>query len=54
MLKKFLNLIDWLLEPALDGAEADPLMHPALQAMDARELADLPLSDTTIPKGCCA
>jgi hypothetical protein len=37
------RLIHWLAEPAdLGASRADPLSHPALEAMDERALADLP------------
>lgn len=29
---------------------ADPLSHPALRAMDQRELADLPISHPLLPR----
>lgn len=39
------RLIHWLAEPAdLDAGLADPLSHPALEAMDERALADLPFA----------
>lgn len=43
MLKFLASLIERLIEPAdVDQTEIDPLLHPALQRMTERELADLP------------
>ena len=47
MLKIILNIAAWIGRPSAVECCAvwlrDPLMHPALQAMDARQLADLPI-----------
>ncbi len=37
--------LDWARQPDLALCGHDPLLHPALCAMDARMLADLPLAD---------
>lgn len=37
--------LDWARQPDLALCGHDPLLHPAISAMDARMLADLPLAD---------
>lgn len=46
MIDTFRNIVRRLSEIECDGTDAwrDPLSHPAIRSMSARELADLPFS----------
>lgn len=57
MLKSLIRLAAWFTAPS-DPAnvESDPLSHPAIASMNARELADLPLPSAfgkARRSGCC-
>lgn len=55
MLDILSNLIRWLAEPAeIETSRADPLSHPALEAMNERELADLPFTPSDDHFQSCA
>lgn len=55
MLKFLTRLVERLTDPVdIDRNEADPLQHPALARMSAREIADLPLSPARPGPARCA